>query len=111
MPGSEVWIHKIGMVIIMFLSQRYYQRSFIPISSSSSESILGGRRVGPRIQLGEVFSLLAFSPGDLVWVLGPTRGVGGAGTGATGAIGGKVEGRRAVWDTAGTRAPRAQKTN
>lgn len=111
MLGSEVWIHKIGMVIIMLLSQCYYQRSFIPISSSSSESILGGSRVGPHIPLGEVFRLPAFSPGDLVWVLGPTRVVGGAGMGATGAIGGEVEGRRAVWDTDGTRAPRAQRTN
>lgn len=57
----------------MFLNQCYYQRPFIPTSLSSSESILGRRRVGTSIPLGEVFSLHLSLLMTWVWVRGPTR--------------------------------------
>lgn len=57
----------------MLLNHCYYQRPFIPISLSSSESILGRRRVGTSIPLGEVFSPYVSLLMTWVWVLGPTR--------------------------------------
>lgn len=61
----------------MLLNQYDYPWPFIAIVSLSLESILGGRRVGQAFTWGRgaVFSLLAFSPDTLVWVLGPLRGV------------------------------------